>query len=317
MVEVTFTESAGGSLQCAFSLGKGKFHPPAIAIVGENEDESPYSEEQMAEETRRVEEEYRKKWKNSVPMEGNPKDVFCVALGLSLGDISGDLFGEERTAFMQDMICIPDERFANVAREQMEAYRHARDEILRRAADGEPVRLWYSHNPDEMCGFYHLLSILPPNSDIRAIKLPDYEEFPQCGSVRTYTGWGEMEPEMFHRYLPLEEKISEMARRMFQFRWKQLTEENAPVRAVISGKPTSAGEGLYDFYILRELDRRETVFHEAHLIGDVLGRYQLGISDWFIHKRIRYYEAEGLLEPVDKAPDSEPGYRRYLRKIKV
>lgn len=243
--------------------------------------------------------------------------VICLPLGLSLGDISVDACGEERRAFLQSMICIHDPSFANVAKEQLENARKGLVELLRAAVNGEPIRLWHSDNPDEMCGFYHVLSILPPNSDIRAIKLPAYEEFPEHGSVRAYTGWGEIEPEAFSRYLPLEEKISENMRRFFQFRWKQLVEENAPVRAVINGKPTSAGEELYDFHILRELDRRGEVFHEAHLIGDVLGRYQLGVSDWFIHRRIQYFEAEGLLEPVDKAPEPEPGYRRYLRKIKA
>lgn len=269
MIEVTFTESAGGSLMCA------------------KHDSFPDSK------------------------------VVCLPLGLSLGDLSGDVFGEERRAFLQDMICIPDPGFADVAKEQLKTAQKGLAELLRAAAEGKPVRLWYSDNPDEMCGFYHLLSILPPNSDVRAIKLPPYEEFPEKGSICTYTGWGGIAPEEFPRYLPLEEKISENLRRFFCFRWKQLVEENAPVRAVINGKPASAGEGLYDFHILRELERREEVFHEAHLIGDILGRYQLGVSDWFIHKRIRHFEDEGLLAPVDKAPETEPGYRRYLRKIKA
>lgn len=269
MIEVTFTESAGGGLMCAKALS----------------------------------------FANST--------VVCLPLGLSLGDISGDVFGEERRAFLQSMICIDDPSFADVAKEQLETAQKGLAELLRAAGEGEPVRLWYSDNPDEMCGLYHLLSILPPNSDILAIKLPAYEEFPEKGNIRAYTGWGEIEPEDFRRYLPLEEKISENMRRFFSFRWKQLVEENAPVRAVINGKPTSAGEELYDFHILRELDRREEVFHEAYLIGDVLGRYQLGISDWFIHRRIQHFEAEGLLESVGQAPESEPGYRRYLRKIKA
>lgn len=313
MIEVTFTESAGGSLMHAMAFGKGAFHPPAIAVIGTNADGNPYSQAQIAEETHRVEDEYRKKWKKAVPMEGSFKDVLCLALGLSLGDISRDLFGEERAAFLREMACIPDAAYDEAAREQMEHYRHHRDELLRRTADGEPVRLWYSSNPDEMCGFYHALSILPLGTDIRAIRLPEYTE--RGDSVRSSTSWGEICPENFWEYLQYEEKVRENVHRMLRFRWNQLVSENAPIRAVINGKLSSAGEGMYDFYILRELECRDEVFHEAHLIGDVLGKYQLGISDWYIHKRIRFLEAQGKLEPINQAPES-PGYRRYLRKTR-
>ena len=62
------------------------------------------------------------------------------------------------------------------------------------------------------------------------------------------------------------------------------------------------------------LDGSSFTKFNKYLIGDILGKYQLGISDWFIHHRIRYFESQGRLEAVDKASDSEPGYRRHLRK---
>ena len=265
MIEVTFTESAGGGLM--------------------------YARHRSFEDT----------------------VVTCLPLGLSMGDIRTDVFGPERCAFLQSMICIDDLAYAHVADEQLETARKGMEQILRAAADGEPVRLWYSDVPDEMCGFYHVLSVLPLGSDIRAVRLPEYTE--EGDTLTCHSGWGGVLPKKLKDFLKYEEKLNENAHRMYRFRWNQLVQENAPLRAVVNGKVISAGEGLYDFYILRELERREEVFHEAHLIGDILGKYQLGISDWFIHQRIRNLEAQGKLEAVDKAPDSEPGYRRYLRKI--
>lgn len=314
MIEVTFTESAGGSLKQAFSFGKGSWYTPAIAVIGSNEDGTPFTDEQIQEETRRVEEEYRNKWENAVQMEGNPKDVFCLSLGLSLGDISGDVFGTERTEFLQRMICIPGEEFSHVAEEQISQCRHDRDAILRRAADGEPVRIWYSNYPDEMCGLFHLLSILPLNSEIYSVKLPVYKDFPEEKSVHSHTGWGEVLPEHVHRFLSLEEKISENAHRMYRTHWHRLVLENAPVRAILNGKLVSAGEELYDFSILLELEKREEIFHEAHFIGDILGKYQLGISDWFIHARIEVLISKGILSPLSEAPAGYPVYHRELQK---
>lgn len=312
MIEVTFTESAAGGLMCAMSLGKGVYQAPAFAVIGQNEDGSPFSDAQIREETARMGDEHQKVWEFATPMEGSPRNVHCLGLGLSLGDISGDPLGEARAAFLRGMIAIPGAEYDEAAREQMERYRSSRDEILRRASEGEPIRLWYSNAPDEMCGFYHALSILPLGSDIRAIRLPEYTE--SGDTLSSASGWGEILPNKFADYLKYQEKIRENIHRMFRFRWHRLVEENAPVRAVINGKLASAGEELYDFYILRELESRADVFHEARLIGDILGKYQLGISDWFIHRRIGHFEAEGRLEAVEQAPDSEPGYRRYLKK---
>lgn len=266
MIEVTFTESAGGGLMCA------RQHTSAFADSA----------------------------------------VYCVPLGLSMGDISTDVCGAERRAFLQSMIRINDADFAYVAEEQLSGARKSMEQILRGADKGEPIRLWYSHIPDEMCGFYHILSILPTGADIRAVRLPEYTE--EGNTLSTHSGWGDVFPDEFADFLKYEEKLSENAHRMYRFRWKQLVQENAPLRAVVNGSVISAGEDLYDFYILLELNAREEVFHEAYLIGDILGKYQLGISDWFIHHRIQYFESQGLLEAVDKAPDSEPGYRRHLRK---
>lgn len=238
--------------------------------------------------------------------------VTCLPLGLSMGNIRADVCGPERCAFLQGMICVNDPSLAHVAEEELETARKSMEQILRAAVSGEPVRLWYSDVPDEMCGFYHILSVLPVGSDIRAVKLPEYTE--EGNILSTHNGWGAILPNQFAFFRKYEEKISENAHRMYRSRWKALVQENAPLRSVVNGKVISAGEELYDFYILRELNAREEVFHEAYLIGDILGKYQLGISDWFIHRRIQLFEAQGLLEPVDQAPDSEPGYRRYLRK---
>lgn len=266
MIEVTFTESAGGGLMCARQCA------PVFT--------------------------------DSV--------VYCVPLGLSMGDISTDVCGPERRAFLQSLICTNNADFAYVAEEELSGARKSLEQIIRAAVNGEPIRLWYSDIPDEMCGFYHILSILPAGSHIRTVKLPEYTE--EGNTISIHSGWGGILPRKFADFLKYDEKLSENAHRMYRSRWKQLVQENAPLRAVVNGSVISAGEELYDFYILRELDAREDVFHEAYLIGDILGKYQLGISDWLIHRRIRHYEAQGLLEPVDQAPDDGPGYRRYLRK---
>lgn len=318
MVQVVFTESAGGSLKVALSMGKGKYLGGAVSVIGWNEDGSPLSQEQIEEETAKMEEKERIKWKKAVPMEGKPKDVCCLALNLSQGDISGDVFGKKRIEHFRSLYAIyPEGGSEQELTKLMETYLSAADAVVRRAASGEPVQVWYSNDPDEMCGFYHLMRILPPNSHIWAIKLPEFEEFPEKNTIVSYTGWGGISPEEFSRFLPFQEKISENRRKMFASRWNDLVEENAPIRAVINGRLSSAGEGSYDFYILRELEQQPDVFHEAQLIGRIIGKYQLGISDSFIHQRICNMMDQGVLKVETKASEGNPVYHRYLRKIKA
>ena len=98
--------------------------------------------------------------------------------------------------------------------------------------------------------------------------------------------------------------------------WKQLQEENAPLRVTLNGRLVSAPVDIYDSFMERELAAREGEFKEALLIGEVLGKYQLGISDTWVHLRIEEMIRSGLLEVVTEAPEDHSVYSRMLRKCK-
>ena len=51
------------------------------------------------------------------------------------------------------------------------------------------------------------------------------------------------------------------------------------------------------------------------MIGNVLGKYQLGIGDAWVAMRIDKMIAEGKLEIVERAPADHPVYRQKLRKV--
>ncbi len=69
-------------------------------------------------------------------------------------------------------------------------------------------------------------------------------------------------------------------------KWNQLQNENAPLRAMLNGKLQSVSEDIYDSFILREIAEQPEQFKMAIVIGNVLGKYQLGISDVWISNRI-------------------------------
>ena len=98
------------------------------------------------------------------------------------------------------------------------------------------------------------------------------------------------------------------------FRWEQLKRENATLRAVVNRQLVSVPDTFYDAFILRELEAQEDEFMEAMLIGKVLGKYSLGISDGLIALRIEQFIKEGKLEVITNAKPQDPSYHRMLRK---
>ena len=98
--------------------------------------------------------------------------------------------------------------------------------------------------------------------------------------------------------------------------WKELQQENVSLRAVLNGKLVSVPDSLYDIFILRELEKQEDEFNEAQLVGQVLGKYQLGIGDGWIALRLEQFIRDGLLIPVTAPEPDAPVYHRILKKIK-
>lgn len=68
--------------------------------------------------------------------------------------------------------------------------------------------------------------------------------------------------------------------------WKNLKQENAPLRAVINGCLVSVPETLYDSFIQQEIRRVGDTSKKIEILCNVLVRYQLGIGDQWIAGRM-------------------------------
>lgn len=316
MVEAVFSESACGSLKYAQFFGRGEYGGGLLGIILEPSGGAP-SEEEIAQAKRRAEEEHRRKWERARPMGGRAQDVYGFSLCLSLGDISEKIPGPIRRqvlcAYCGFSPSVPGigeqlDRWIDGGAETLRA-------VLERSAAGEPVRLWYSDQPDELCGFYWLLARLDGLEQcgaVSAVKLPRWDQ--RDNSVVTYTAWGDVPPGEWSRFLPLEQPVSPTLRRACANRWKELQKENAPLRAVLNGVLAGVPEDFYDSFIRRTLVRMEREFNESRLIGEVIGRCQLGIGDGLIHRRIQAMVDAGELEALTQAAEGDPVYRRMLRK---
>ena len=307
MIEILFSESAAGSMKLA--KGIKNIVGSSTAVFIHSDDGAEISPEELEAERLRVEEEYRKKRENEIQVEGTPRDVACFPLNLSMGDIS-EPFSGERAEYLQSTVLIGGPDFSRIGAELMET---ARKSLERVRSAREPVRIWTSHNPDEFCGFCHILTELPKDADIRVAELPEYEVFGK--EIRTYSDWGEIDPYELGRFQRLERPLSTTERRYFSMLWRTIQKENSPLRAMVNGRLLSVGADFYDGIILRELEKQPREFHEGRLIGEILGRYQLGLGDSIIALRIEEFISRGMLTPTTEPCEDRPIYHRFLRKV--
>lgn len=316
MIEITFTESACGSLKMAQIFGKGEYHGGSVGVFFSHSDGSEPTQQEMEEAQKEAEEQQRRAWEQAVPMGGRASDVYGFPLGLSFGDIRDPMGVEARLDALKILYSFWTMDLERELRRQFTALPGDLEKVIRRIAEGEPARVWYSDSPEELCGFYWMMDQLrglPKNHGIiYGVKQPKFEE--SEGSIRSFSGWGEIEPGQFHQYAALALPISDQQCRFYSNVWRDLQQENALIRACINGILRSAPEDLYDVYIRMEIDAQPEEFREAVVVGNVLGKYQPGIGDGYIHYRIDKLVQSRELTVVTSPREGDPGYWRILRK---
>lgn len=303
MIDILFTESAAGSIMQAkttrYCKDSSTYAPFQIDAAPSLKADEVYSA---------VEEMYQISDVDSNSVEQFLRNTACFPLSLSIGDIS-EPFSDSRADYLQSMVRIYGPGFSEVGRELMQTARRSLELVC---SAQEPVRIWYSRNPDEFCGFCHILTVLPRNTDIRVVELPEYEV--NGNEIRTYTGWGDLEPMEFDRFRATERPLSDLERRRYICLWRELQSENGPLRAVINGRLCTVPLDFYDHFLLGELKNQPECFHEARFIGTVLGSCLPWLSDSFIALRLEEFISWGILIPATEPEYDSPIYHRYLRK---
>ena len=319
MVEVVFGASARGSLRVAQHYGQGPWHSPAIGAVLRSDGQPPSKEELRAVQ-RRAAERSRREWEEAVPLGGNPDDVYCLELVLSVGDISEEMPGPLRQQALEELIRAAStaEEARREVRKLWKIFQETLSAVIARSAAGEAVRVWYSRQPDELCGMCFLLERLQSAGaagPVSLVELPRWGERPD-GTMVHWIGCGEVSPGEWGHLLT-EECIPSQARRRFLANcWRELRHQNTPLRAVVNGQLMGVPADFYDGFIRQEIAAADREFRQAHVIGAVLGR-GLGIGDAWVALRMEKMLRAGELEVVSQAPPEGPVYRRILRRTET
>ena len=320
MIDIVFGDSACGSLKMAQHYGDGDYasHGGAIGVIGSHAEGTAFSPEELESLQHEVEERERLAWEAAVPMGGNPADVFGFSLSLSVGDISEDIPGAKRQEVLAWLYSIyPDDMGQEVAQDLLEPMEKTLATIAGRIKTGEALRLWYSASPDELCGLYWFVDWLNRQDLLQGalflVRLPLWAGNPD-GTVAYLTDWGGVAPGAWAQYAALQTSAPAGFRQECTRYWQRMQEENAPLRTVVNGQLLSVPDTWYDGFITREIDRMEPVFQEATVIGQVLGRYRLGIGDTWVAHRIEGMIRAGKLLPVTTPVKDAPLYHRMLKK---
>ena len=294
MVEVLFGESEAASMKTAKNRsGAGKADgPTAVWFAGKKR---PLEREHIS-------------WSW---IEGTGKEVICLGFMLDIGDIKETIDSKYRKNLIYSMYAYGQEDAGTdkTCREMGERCCREMNRLRDFLKKGEEVRVWYSEAPYSMCGFYHLCSILKNyGNQVQVVKLPGYQV--RGKTITAYSGWGDVAAEEFAGFLPLEKTLSLEEIRMNASVWNQLIEENSPLRAVVNGRLTGVPESFYDFLIWKQMTKQPV--KEARLIGNIIGRGQIGAGDGWYAKRIDFFIEQGIIEVIE---DCDNKYARIIRFI--
>lgn len=241
----------------------------------------------------------------------NSNDVVSIGFLLDIGDVTNDIDSEQRKKEFLRLYGYFIFKNREVER-YFESQREDFEKLLSVAKSGGPIRVWKSNAPFSACGFafvcYVLLNI---ECKISVVSMPEYWNISE-DTIQSCSDWSELSPEQFYRFLPLEREVSDIEKHLQSKLWNCLKAENAPLRAMVNGKLISVPEDFYDYIIIKNIPDGEFVM--AQLIGTILGRYPLGISDGWYDLRIRKMISENKLEIISDKDSSHP-YGKILRKV--
>lgn len=296
MLEVVFSDSTKGSMKIAKNYDEKSMLGGAIGYIGKKPSKA----------------ELKKRFEGQA-IGGDLQDVVYIGFALDIGDISGEFDGIERQNVFQkvwgrfDFDDNEQEQFFHNQRKDME-------KLLSAAINGTPIRIWKSNTPYSTCGFYFICNVLRNiDCEISVVSLTEYKQVSE-NEIVTYSDWGQMEPGKFYQFLPLERQLSQSEKRMFSNRWCDLIKENAPLRAVVNGELISVPEDYYDYIISKNIPDGD--FLMARLIGEIMGNYELGVSDSWYALRIDKMVEENKLIIVENK-DKSHLYGKILKKVIV
>lgn len=294
MLEVAFSESVAGSLQYAIGRKRGEvIEAGAVAVFCED----PAEKERILEEMQKP-----RVWQGG-EIEGKARDVVSLHLQLDFGDISGLKADPEarREALLQLF-----GHYEGVTDDLIGAAQKAVSRIM----EAKQIRLWIGEQDacDIAAAFWICDLLRNKDVEMQAVYLPAMQQ--RGNEVLRYSGAGDFEPENLSLYAEKSQSVTPEMRRYMANRWREIKEENAPLRVMLNGMLTGVAEDIFDPVLKRCMPQDEC--RMGMLIGRALSETR-GVGDAILHLRARKWIDAGILEMMSPAEEGNP-YSAVIRK---
>jgi hypothetical protein len=297
LIEIVFGESTKAAMKMAQRYDSDRMMQSAFGYIGRKP----------------TQDELRKMYEGEA-LGGESEDVISIFLDLDIGPLSDELVSQDRKEILMNilmgpvgMVDYPEDRF----NEKWTNYVADLDKLKEKASQGKSFRIWYSDAPSELCGYYFVCAILEAyDCPVSVIKLPNWIEGDD-GSMISYKAWDEVDPGKFYIFLEYERQLSQSKLKSDAGVWRRLVSENGSLRASVNGLLKTVSENFYDDFIRRYLP--DEPIRMARIIGNVLGKEELKIYDFWIRHRLRQMILLGELVLVQ---GGEHEYEFILKKGK-
>lgn len=178
--------------------------------------------------------------------------------------------------------------------------------------EGKHLRLWYSEDAQELCGFYQLCSILKEyDQEFYAVRLPDSITDEKRGPYKPHW-WSQISCDNIVKAVSTARILPKEEIEVYAKEWEKLRRENAPLRAVIDGQLVSVPEEFFDPWILGCIGtEKPTEIGKAH--DRLYESIQTIETGWLIH-RIDELIRQGKIELVQPHKDV---WKQLIRRAKT
>lgn len=245
---------------------------------------------------------------------GGQEDVAPLHLALSVGDLSGLLAGGTLVSRKTVLKHLEEAWGEDVLRCLGESWDTSMETLRRlREAGSEPVRVWAAPwCPDDLCGVYFVCNLLRDAKTPISVVWAPRESVRRDGVMVEIRGLGEVSPEELGAMASGATALEPIQRRAYADRWRELTAENAPLRAVVNGRLSSVPEDFYDFALRAALPGEPVKM--GKVLADALTMLP-GVGGGWLHRRLQVMLAAG--EVREAAPgDGRHPYSAMLQRVK-
>lgn len=243
-------------------------------------------------------------------IEGTAGEVICLGFMLDIGDLRESVDSEYRKNLIYSMLnqgqWSSNPEIEQELQEGAGLYARELERLKTFIEAGEDIRIWYSKTPYSLCGLYYTCTLLAAcQNKIFTVELPECRT--HKNTAVSYQNWGEIAAEEFTSFLKYQKELSHTEIIRYTQLWADLTTDNSPLRTIINNHLIGVKEDFYDFIIWKKFPAEPV--KEARLIGDILGSYRIGVSDWWYASRIQHHIQNGRIKVLEDSP------RQYARLI--